>query len=66
MTLLNWIFVAGLVKALQAVNSSTWQDTFLGLWIAALRLVNRVSIHYWCISLYIDDPVVVDDILGSL
>lgn len=33
--------LTGLVKALQAVNSSTWQDTFLGLWIAALRLVNR-------------------------
>ncbi|XP_009784277.1 mediator of RNA polymerase II transcription subunit 33A-like [Nicotiana sylvestris] len=33
--------LTGLVKALQAVNSTTWQDTFLGLWIAALRLVNR-------------------------
>ncbi|CAN4093491.1 unnamed protein product [Withania somnifera] len=33
--------LTGLVKALQAVNSSTWLDTFLGLWIAALRLVNR-------------------------
>lgn len=33
------------MKALQAVNSTTWQDTFLGLWIAALRLVNRVRIH---------------------
>ncbi|XP_055813312.1 mediator of RNA polymerase II transcription subunit 33A-like [Solanum dulcamara] len=33
--------LSGLVKALQAVNSSTWQDTFLGLWIASLRLVNR-------------------------
>lgn len=33
--------LTGLVKALQAVNSTTWKDTFLGLWIAALRLVNR-------------------------
>ncbi|KZV43100.1 mediator of RNA polymerase II transcription subunit 33A [Dorcoceras hygrometricum] len=33
--------LAGLVKALQAVNQTTWQDTFLGLWIAALRLVQR-------------------------
>lgn len=33
--------LTGLVKALQAVNSSPWKDTFLGLWIAALRLVNR-------------------------
>ncbi|OMO77792.1 hypothetical protein CCACVL1_14830 [Corchorus capsularis] len=31
----------GLVKALQAVNGTTWHDTFLGLWIAALRLVQR-------------------------
>ncbi|XP_057483891.1 mediator of RNA polymerase II transcription subunit 33A-like [Actinidia eriantha] len=31
----------GLAKALQAVNQTTWQDTFLGLWIAALRLVQR-------------------------
>ncbi|XP_031101490.1 mediator of RNA polymerase II transcription subunit 33A-like [Ipomoea triloba] len=30
-----------LVKALQAVYRTTWQDTFLGLWIAALRLVQR-------------------------
>ncbi|KAL3604983.1 hypothetical protein D5086_005842 [Populus alba] len=30
-----------LVKALQAVNRTTWHDTFLGLWIAALRLVQR-------------------------
>ncbi|EOX94836.1 Reduced epidermal fluorescence 4, putative isoform 1 [Theobroma cacao] len=33
--------LAGLVKALQAVNGTTWHDTFLGLWIAALRLVQR-------------------------
>ncbi|KAF3621448.1 Mediator of RNA polymerase II transcription subunit 33B [Capsicum annuum] len=33
--------LAGLVKALHEVNSSSWQDTFLGLWFAALRLVNR-------------------------
>uniref|UniRef100_A0A6N2MAC1 Mediator of RNA polymerase II transcription subunit 33A n=1 Tax=Salix viminalis TaxID=40686 RepID=A0A6N2MAC1_SALVM len=30
-----------LVKALQAINHTTWHDTFLGLWIAALRLVQR-------------------------
>lgn len=30
-----------LVKALQAVNHTTWHDTFLGLWTAALRLVQR-------------------------
>ncbi|KAK2664749.1 hypothetical protein Ddye_003323 [Dipteronia dyeriana] len=33
--------LTGLVKALQAVNGTTWHDTFLGLWIAALRLVQR-------------------------
>ncbi|GLT42581.1 hypothetical protein SLA2020_165720 [Shorea laevis] len=33
--------LTGLVKALQAVNSTTWCDAFLGLWIAALRLVQR-------------------------
>ncbi|KAL3572485.1 hypothetical protein D5086_026389 [Populus alba] len=30
-----------LVKALQAINHTTWHDTFLGLWTAALRLVQR-------------------------
>ncbi|KAM7257199.1 hypothetical protein ACFE04_012940 [Oxalis oulophora] len=30
-----------LVKALQAVNRTSWEGTFLGLWIAALRLVQR-------------------------
>ncbi|KAJ4968446.1 hypothetical protein NE237_015147 [Protea cynaroides] len=33
--------LTGLVKSLQAVNSTTWHDAFLGLWIAALRLVQR-------------------------
>ncbi|KAG8389380.1 hypothetical protein BUALT_Bualt02G0223200 [Buddleja alternifolia] len=31
----------GLVKSLQALNQTTWQDAFLGLWTAALRLVQR-------------------------
>ncbi|XP_010524010.1 PREDICTED: mediator of RNA polymerase II transcription subunit 33B isoform X2 [Tarenaya hassleriana] len=33
--------LTGLVKALQAANSTTWHDAFLALWIAALRLVQR-------------------------
>ncbi|MED6130486.1 hypothetical protein PIB30_000986, partial [Stylosanthes scabra] len=33
--------VTGLVKVLHAVNGSTWHNAFLGLWIAALRLVQR-------------------------
>ncbi|CAA2935110.1 mediator of RNA polymerase II transcription subunit 33A-like [Olea europaea subsp. europaea] len=33
--------LTGLVKALQALNQTSWQDAFLGLWIAALRLVQR-------------------------
>ncbi|KAF3436334.1 hypothetical protein FNV43_RR23426 [Rhamnella rubrinervis] len=33
--------LVGLVKALQAVNGTTWHAAFLGLWIAALRLVQR-------------------------
>ncbi|KAK4762707.1 hypothetical protein SAY86_008475 [Trapa natans] len=33
--------LTGLVKALQSVNGTTWHDTFLGLWISALRLVQR-------------------------
>ncbi|KAK4482257.1 hypothetical protein RD792_009408 [Penstemon davidsonii] len=33
--------LTGLVKALQALNLTSWQDAFLGLWIAALRLVQR-------------------------
>ncbi|KAL8151423.1 hypothetical protein V2J09_021231 [Rumex salicifolius] len=30
-----------LIKSLQALNGTTWHDTFLALWIAALRLVQR-------------------------
>ncbi|KAL2486958.1 Mediator of RNA polymerase II transcription subunit 33A [Abeliophyllum distichum] len=33
--------IAGLVKTLQAINSTTWYEIFLGLWMAALRLVQR-------------------------
>ncbi|KAL5995856.1 hypothetical protein ACLOJK_025928 [Asimina triloba] len=33
--------LTGLIKALQAVNGTTWHDTFLGAWMAALRLVQR-------------------------
>ncbi|XP_034692228.1 mediator of RNA polymerase II transcription subunit 33A-like isoform X3 [Vitis riparia] len=33
--------LTGLVKALQAVNGTSWHNTFLGVWIAALRLVQR-------------------------
>ncbi|CAN4101936.1 unnamed protein product [Withania somnifera] len=33
--------LTGLVKALQAVNCTSWKNTFFGLWISALRLVNR-------------------------
>ncbi|KAL1356344.1 hypothetical protein HN51_008348 [Arachis hypogaea] len=33
--------LSGLVKALKAVNGSSWHKAFLGLWIAALRLVQR-------------------------
>ncbi|XP_038887594.1 mediator of RNA polymerase II transcription subunit 33A isoform X2 [Benincasa hispida] len=30
-----------LIKSLRAVNDSSWHNTFLGLWIAALRLIQR-------------------------
>ncbi|VVA98558.1 unnamed protein product [Arabis nemorensis] len=33
--------ITGLAKTLKEINRSTWHDTFLGLWIAALRLVQR-------------------------
>ncbi|GMP56604.1 hypothetical protein CsSME_00021025 [Camellia sinensis var. sinensis] len=33
--------ITGLIKALQAINGTTWHETFLGLWMAALRLVQR-------------------------
>ncbi|KAL4205446.1 hypothetical protein AMTRI_Chr01g137360 [Amborella trichopoda] len=33
--------LADLVKSLQAVNGATWHETFLVLWMAALRLVQR-------------------------
>ncbi|KAI3715390.1 hypothetical protein L6452_22372 [Arctium lappa] len=33
--------VTRFVKALQALNGTTWYESFLGLWMAALRLVQR-------------------------
>ncbi|KAI4317736.1 hypothetical protein L6164_025583 [Bauhinia variegata] len=33
--------ISGLVKTLRAINGTSWHDTFLGLWLAALRLVQR-------------------------
>ncbi|XP_061990357.1 mediator of RNA polymerase II transcription subunit 33A-like [Rosa rugosa] len=33
--------LTGLIKILRAINCATWHDTFLYLWIAALRLVQR-------------------------
>ncbi|XP_061990354.1 mediator of RNA polymerase II transcription subunit 33A [Rosa rugosa] len=33
--------ITGLINTLQAINGTSWHDTFLGLWIAALRLVQR-------------------------
>ncbi|KAI3711880.1 hypothetical protein L1987_70429 [Smallanthus sonchifolius] len=33
--------ITRLVKALQALNGTSWHDCFLGLWMAALRLVQR-------------------------
>ncbi|KAH6769857.1 REF4-related 1 [Perilla frutescens var. hirtella] len=33
--------ITGLVKSLQATNAASWHEIFLGLWMAALRLVQR-------------------------
>ncbi|KAF9607714.1 hypothetical protein IFM89_038598 [Coptis chinensis] len=33
--------LCGYIKSLQAINGTTWHDTFLGLWFAALRHVQR-------------------------
>ncbi|KAK9068995.1 hypothetical protein SSX86_013111 [Deinandra increscens subsp. villosa] len=33
--------LTGLLKAHQAITQASWHDAFLGLWIAALRLVQR-------------------------
>ncbi|KAI7735270.1 hypothetical protein M8C21_009404 [Ambrosia artemisiifolia] len=33
--------ITRLVKALQALNGASWHECFLGLWMAALRLVQR-------------------------
>ncbi|XP_047982654.1 mediator of RNA polymerase II transcription subunit 33A-like [Salvia hispanica] len=33
--------ITGLVKSLQATNAASWDEIFLGLWMAALRLVQR-------------------------
>ena len=48
--------MAGLVKGLQALNETTWQEAFLGLWTAALRLVQRVganSTYMKCINFFL-------------
>ncbi|PIN11817.1 hypothetical protein CDL12_15571 [Handroanthus impetiginosus] len=33
--------ITGLVKSLQAISATSWHEIFLGLWMAALRLVQR-------------------------
>ncbi|KAI3893887.1 hypothetical protein MKX03_025219 [Papaver bracteatum] len=33
--------LTGFIKSLQAVNGTTWHDTFLGLWFTAIRHVQR-------------------------
>ncbi|CAL9193844.1 mediator of RNA polymerase II transcription subunit 33A-like [Musa acuminata AAA Group] len=33
--------LSGLIKALRALNGSTWHDAFLAIWMASLRLVQR-------------------------
>ncbi|MCL7023533.1 hypothetical protein MKW94_021123 [Papaver nudicaule] len=33
--------LTGFIKSLQAVNATSWHDTFLGLWFAAIRHVQR-------------------------
>ncbi|XP_047162547.1 mediator of RNA polymerase II transcription subunit 33A [Vigna umbellata] len=33
--------ISGLTKTLRAINGTSWHDTFLGLWLATLRLVQR-------------------------
>ncbi|PON47750.1 hypothetical protein PanWU01x14_242170 [Parasponia andersonii] len=33
--------IAEVVKTLQVLNQATWQETFLALWLSALRLVQR-------------------------
>ncbi|KAF7837224.1 mediator of RNA polymerase II transcription subunit 33A [Senna tora] len=33
--------ISGLIKTLRAIHGTSWHDTFLGLWLAALRLVQR-------------------------
>lgn len=37
-----WNMGADVMKAVQSVHAANWVDIFLGLWTAALRLVNRV------------------------
>lgn len=40
----NVLMHTGTIKALQAINGATWQESFLGLWMAALRFVQRVRL----------------------
>ncbi|KAL0388671.1 UNVERIFIED_CONTAM: Mediator of RNA polymerase II transcription subunitA [Sesamum radiatum] len=39
--LVSVLGLVGLVKSLQALNATSWHEIFLGLWMAALRLVQR-------------------------
>ena len=32
------------IKTLQIFNQASWQETFLAVWLSALRLVQRVEI----------------------
>lgn len=46
-------FCAGLVKVSRATNYTTWHDTFLGLWIAALRVVQRVRSCFSALKIFL-------------
>ena len=52
------IIIVGLLKAHQALTQASWQDAFLGLWMAALRLVQRVKtcLNVFQINVNIGDP----------
>lgn len=43
---------AEIITTLQVLNRASWQETFLALWLSALRLVQRVvsnliTFHCW-------------------
>ena len=57
---------SGLAKTLKGINGSNWHDTFLGIWIAALLLVQRVKLISYCLVSSLLGHQILHTLLGFL